>query len=60
MRRLLRGWWKLLLILSLGGYVLAGPGCLANVLRTVAGELDPEEEQSDVEQFLDSLKGLFD
>ena len=60
MRRLLKGWWKLLLVLSLSGYVLGGPGCLANVLRTVAGELDSEEEQSDVDQFLDSLKGLFD
>ena len=60
MRRLLKGWGKLLLVLSLGGYAIGSSGCLANVLRTVAGELDPEDEQSDVEQFLDSLENLFD
>ncbi|HUW81222.1 MAG TPA: hypothetical protein VMZ31_00330 [Phycisphaerae bacterium] len=60
MRRLLKGWWKLLLILSLGGYTVGSSGCLADVLRSAAGELDPEEEQSDVDKFLDSLKNLFD
>lgn len=60
MRRVLTGWWKLLLVLALGGYAMGSSGCLADVLRTVAGELDPDEEQSDVEQLLDSLKNLFD
>ncbi len=58
MRRLVKLWWRLLLIVPLSQCLLgSSAGCLANVLREAANELDePDEDQSiwdDIEDFFD-------
>lgn len=58
MRRLVKLWWRLLLIVPLSqGLLGSSAGCLANVLRETADELDaPDEDQS----IWDRLEDLFD
>lgn len=58
MRRLVKLWWRLLLIVPLSqGLLGSSAGCLANVLREAADELSaPDEDQSiwdDLEDFFD-------
>ena len=59
MRRSRLKWWRLLLIIPLSGYCFGAAGCLADMLRNAAGELEGEE-QSDWDQLLDDVGNLFD
>jgi hypothetical protein len=64
MRRLRQGWWRLLLVVPLGHYVLGTSGCLGTALRDTADELnqmaDDTDDRSDFDRFMDDLQDLFD
>lgn len=61
MRRLVKLWWRLLLIVPLSqGLLGSSAGCLANVLRGAADELSaPDEDQSAWDMIVDDIEGWF-
>jgi len=60
MKRLVKLWWRLLLIVPLSQCLLSSSaGCLANVLREAASELDSSEDQSAWDNLVDDLEDLF-